>query len=404
MLAYLEKFDVLKNWQVLFCKNEKELKIKISQIENKANRIIGAFSFLSTQQAEIAEMVKNLRWQFQKKIILIAGGPHSTALPENTLQMGFDFVFTGEGEESFLQFVKGIESGHNHEIEKVAGICFYKNGKLVRVPNCHAPDLNSYIPCSLNHNLFGFVEITRGCSFACHFCQTSQIFGTTVRHRSIENLKDYANLLRSKNYTDFRTLSPNAMAYGSNDGFLLNLPEIEKMLHTVSETLGPNGRIFFGSFPSEIRPEHITKDSLDLIQKFAANKNIIIGAQSGCQNVLNRCNRGNTVNQIYNAVKLCTERKIKTNIDFIFGLPGETEQETNETFRFIDNLLKLGKDVKIHAHYFMPLPGTAYSQKEPAWNESVRKKMNLYVSKGFIYGPWINHEKRALNLKKLSEN
>lgn len=402
LLSYLDNFKALSNWQVLFCKNEKELKGEILKIDLNRSRTIVAFSFLSTQQKEILKIVQNLRSLFSEEIVLLAGGPHCTALPENALQMGFRYVVKGEGEFSLLQFMKAWENGTENEIEKIPGICFYKNDKLIQIPNNLKTSLNTFIPCSLKYNQFGYIEITRGCPFACHFCQTSHIFGTETRHRSIDNLVSYAEILHSMGYTDFRTLSPNAMAYGSKDGFEMNLPEIENMLAKVSEALGPKGRIFFGSFPSEVRPEHITKDSLGLILKFAANKNIIIGVQSGSQKILNACNRGNTVDHIYNAVKLCAEKKIKANLDFIFGLPGESEKETNETFQLIDNLLKMGKEIKIHAHYFLPLPGTSFWHSESVLPDSIRKKLNLYVSKGFIYGPWTNHEKKAFNLKLIS--
>ena len=78
----------------------------------------------------------------------------------------------------------------------------------------------------------------------------------------------------------------NAFSYGSKDGRELNLSELENLLYSVKKLLGNKGRIFFGSFPSEVRPEHVTEETLLLAKQYINNDNLIIGVQTGSKSLL----------------------------------------------------------------------------------------------------------------------
>ena len=56
--------------------------------------------------------------------------------------------------------------------------------------------------------------------------------------------------------------------------------------------LGPTGRIFFGTFPSELRPEHVSPRALALITRYCDNRVVILGGQSGSDRVLEAMGRG----------------------------------------------------------------------------------------------------------------
>jgi B12-binding domain/radical SAM domain protein len=199
--------------------------------------------------------------------------------------------------------------------------------------------------------------------------------------------------MKNKNLRDIRFITPNAFSYGSNDGKTLNMDKLEKLLASIREIIGLKGRIFMGSFPSEVRPEHVTKETIELILRYANNDNLVIGAQSGSQRILDLCHRGHTVEDVYRAVELTLKAGLKANVDFIFGLPGENEEDIKLTIKVINDLVKMG--ARIHAHTFMPLPQTPFA-KAPAGKVdkyiSIIKKL---ASKGIIYGDWEKQEKIA---------
>ncbi len=74
-------------------------------------------------------------------------------------------------------------------------------------------------------------------------------------------------------------------------------------------------------------------------------------------------------------------------VDFIFGLPGEREEDQAATLDCINAIIKGGG--KIRAHYFMPLPGTALAGTRP---EKVAPEIDRLLGKlalgGRLTGSW----------------
>jgi B12-binding domain/radical SAM domain protein len=323
--------------------------------------------------------------KFGDRIIFIAGGPHPTGDPKGTLKIGFDYVLAGEGEEVINGFFEAILD--NQDMSKVPGVCSYsKNGEYTFTKPRGQVDLDKFLPFSEKYRRFGPIEITRGCPFACAFCQTSRIFGCNIRHRSVAAIENCLRIFNRNSLKDFRAITPNAFAYGSPDGKQVNLPSIELLLKTIKNSI-PHGRIFLGSFPSEMRPEHVTHDSMELLCSFADNDNIIMGAQTGSPKLLLNSHRGHTVDDIYRAVDISIKHGKIPNVDFIFGLPGEDINDVKETIVLMNELINMG--AKIHAHTFMPLPQTPYANVgRGKVNDEIRAYIRTHINNGVVYGNW----------------
>ena len=122
-------------------------------------------------------------------------------------------------------------------------------------------------------------------------------------------------------------------------------------------------------------------------------------AQSGSQRILDLCHRGHSVEDVYNAVRLTLKAGLKANVDFIFGLPGETEEDIKLTIKVMNDLVKMG--ARIHAHTFIPLPQTPFSKASAGRvNEGIRKMIEELIPKGIVYGDWIEQEKIAKKIAK----
>ncbi len=395
----------LKSIEIFFPRREKKLFKTLKKVRKKGfEKIIIAFSISTPQFWDIQKMVEKIRNQYKKnkkgivkgeekskrKLLVIAGGPHPTARSRETLEAGFDIVVRGEGEWTFPELLEHILLGK--QIQNLPGISFF-NPQNILIENPPPPlvDLDDYPPYSKKYDKRGHIEITRGCPFACYFCQTPSLFGAKLRHRSLDNICNHIVYLKSKGFTDFRFISPNGFLYGSRTSEV-NYKKLEEFFKRVSALVKPEGRIFFGSFPTEVRPENVNQRTIDLVKKYAANRNLIIGAQSGSNAVLQRCHRGHSVEEVMEAVTICHQNGITSNIDIIFGLPQESEEEALETIEFIRKLIKKG--AKIHAHSFVPLPGTPFQYKKPSpINEKVRKEILTLIGDGKLYGDWQKQEK-----------
>ena len=325
-----------------------DLREQISDALRNHSRAIAAFSIMTCQFEETARLIRQLRDEHGERLIILAGGPHVTARPDEVLQAGVDIVFRGEAEIGFPRVLKALFRGMN----------------CAAIQTADAPvDLDRTFSFSPKRGMYGPIEITRGCAFACRFCQTSHIFGAGLRHRSVEKIVRQAESLRSINRKVVRLLSPNAFSYGSTDGRELNLGALRDLLAALRESLPADGRIIFAHFPSEARPEHVTDDTLSLLDEFADNDEIVIGAQSGSQRMLDACARTHTVGDVVSAVARARKHGYKIIVDFMFGLPGEKDADMRESLSVMREIAGMG--ARIHPHIFSPLPQTAFADETP---------------------------------------
>lgn len=387
----LETYKCEEEFDLFFVSQQKEIIGTLKSLIPRYNKIILGISILTPQRKQVLSLVKQLKKELGNKIILISGGPHAIANPTELLHAGFNFVFLGESEDTITSFIDKMS--REECCAELNGVALLdENGQVQTNKRNVIVDLNQYPPFSLKYRKFGPIEITRGCPFRCFFCQTSFIFGTTLRHRSIEKICEYAKILIQANFKDIRFISPNALSYGSIDGQTINLPKLAELLQKMKNIAKPHGHIYFGTFPSEIRPEHINQDTISLIKEYADNDNIIIGGQSGSQKILDSCHRGNKVEDIYNAAELTINAGLKANVDFIFGYPNETNQDIALTITLIHNLVNMG--AKIHAHTLIPLPGTLYHKVIlDDLDPQLRSELIKLGSTGKLYGQWQTQEK-----------
>ncbi|MFX0163685.1 MAG: TIGR04013 family B12-binding domain/radical SAM domain-containing protein, partial [Candidatus Hodarchaeota archaeon] len=280
----IETDDIFESIDFYFLSSQDELMETLKDIVESYDKLLVAISFFTTQLFEIRELVDKLRQKFQKNCTLVAGGSHPTGDPSGTLQIGFDIAVIGEGEDTIIELVNKLIS--NEKLSDIRGIA-YKNedNEYIYTKRRALIDLNKYPPFPTKNTRFGAIEITRGCPYVCYFCQTPYILGTTPRHRSIEAICQYVQIIKDYygDLTDIRFITPNAFSYGSEDGKTLNLEKLEELLFSIREIIGENARIFVGTFPSEVRPEHVNQETLNLVLKYGNNDNITIGAQSGSQ-------------------------------------------------------------------------------------------------------------------------
>ncbi len=336
----------------------------------KYDYVILAYSLLSVQIPQFEEFnIKHRQFfnKFHPKIITLVGGPHAAASPEELANLKMDFIIPDEGEYAFSQLLHLLLKKSNDKIdtELIPGLA---RGFPIYVP-ANQPKLvevGKFPPFSANFRLFGPIEISRGCPFRCKFCQTGNR-ADKMRHASIENIVKWVRIASEIKFDKVWFLSPNSFGYGSKNGVTPNINALHNLLsqiHSISAIKG----IFFGTFPSEVRPESVTREVLETITPFISNKKILIGAQSASNRLLRSIQRGHTFEQVKKAISLLEEFNFKIDLDFIFGLPEENSEDIKENLNFFNEILDgKYKNVKIHTHTFMPLPGTPFS------NESIGK-------------------------------
>jgi len=327
----------------------------------------------------------------------VAGGVHASAEPLATLRAGFDFAALGEGEATAVALVSALIAGRDPRA--LTGLSFLRDGRLVSNGPGERRPLDDFPPFNARARKWNALEITRGCIYACSFCQTPFLFKARFRHRSVANVRAHVRQMRECGPVRYlRFLTPTCLSYGSADQSV-DLEAVEQLLAGVREEL-PEGRIYFGTFPSECRPEHVTPRALQVLSKYVDNRRLVIGGQSGSDRVLVAMHRGHSVEDVRRAVRACGEAGFLPDVDLLLGLPGETAEDRALTLSFAHELVELG--ARIHSHAFMPLPGTPLSAAAPApIEEPVRLALERLESAGAMHGQWRTQQRIAQDLVAL---
>lgn len=393
LITALEAHDLDGRYRVRAIREEADFIRALSEADATGKYAVGGITFLSAQTDLARSVVSAARAALGQSIFLVAGGPHPSGDPRGTLTMGFDAVVTGEGEIALPELLARLEAGNGWR--DTPGIaCLDEGGEYRRNPRPPEADLSSILPLSERHRRYGPIEISRGCPFACRYCQTSSHFGTRMRHRPASLVAEGAAMLARRGMRDVRVLTPDALAYGSTDGREANLPAVEDLFRLVREAAGERGRIWFGTFPSEVRPEHVTTEAMELLAKYAYNRTLVIGGQSGSEAVLAASHREHGRADIVHAARTAANAGFQPLVDMIFALPGETDDDREQTLELCEELLALG--ARVHVHHFMPLPGSAWRDRLPeVLPPTFVKRMNRLLTEGRYFGDFREQYKLA---------
>lgn len=399
LLGALEISPLVSDIPVFFPKPEVLLPEinRLLNVERFTHLLIG-ISMNTFQLQDVLLLLKDLSSHPKRdQLTIIAGGSHPSARPGDLLSEGTDIVVMGEGEKTFQELVLALRN--KNPITNLKGISFLDKEKNIQIQPRNEPiDLNDYPPFAPEKGLYSAIEITRGCKFGCTYCQVPSLFGKSVRYRSPENIIKWGKFLLSKrDIWDFRFISPNAFGYGSKKSSEPNIKKMTQMLSGLHNLKAKNRkRIFFGTFPSEVRPESVTEETLRITQEYCDNDNLTMGAQSGSPKILASIRRGHTVEQVLDAVDLANKYNFTMNVDFILGFPDETEEEQFETINLCKELIT--KKSKIHMHYLIPLPGTKYENIKPKTiSPKILKILRRWSNDGIIFGSWQHQYEKVTN-------
>jgi hypothetical protein len=97
------------------------------------------------------------------------------------------------------------------------------------------------------------------------------------------------------------------------------------------------------------------------------------------------------------SVRIGLAEGFRINVDMIFGMPGEEPSDVEQSLTLATELADLG--ARIHAHTFMPLPGTPWRDAAPGVvaPETMRIVDRLALTGG-LYGHWQRQGEHAARL------
>lgn len=183
---------------------------------------------------------------------------------------------------------------------------------------------------SLYHRIPEFVSVwgVSGCQHRCRFCSYSEEpfsikSPEKVSHEIINNYKKYG-------ISTFRFIDSN---------LAFNKKWILKVLHGISEIKNL-------SWTGFTRIDDLDEEILEAFRKTGC-KYLFIGLESGSQHILDRMNKGYTLDTVRKKIDLIRKYKIMIHANIVIGYPGETDDTLSETLKFL-------KEIQPDSVYFSP--------------------------------------------------
>lgn len=170
----------------------------------------------------------------------------------------------------------------------------------------------------------------RGCPNDCVFCNQKRITGTLddVTVQDIENtIEEYLKTLPKNN-----RIIEVAFFGGSFTGIDFDMQGL--FLSTVHKYIK---KMLIDGVRLSTRPDYIDKVILNQLKEYGVTT-IELGVQSLNDDVLKASNRGHTVKDVYDAVKLIKEYNFSLGLQMMTGLPGDTDEKSIETAKKIIEL------------------------------------------------------------------
>lgn len=340
-LAYIAAALEKNGFQVEIYDNyllERPIEEVKSEVKKRSPEIVGitCSSLTYERSIELAKAVKEVCSSSK----VIVGGPHPSYMPQTMLQHPeIDYVVIGEGEHAMVKLATAItKRQENKVIAKISGVALNVDGGMVKSPPEFISDLDS-VPFPARHLLpmrmydralpyltvkpVDTMSILRGCPYQCAYCETRELWGTACRafspQRVIDEIKHMVDNYGSRGI------------YFVGDNFTINKQRTSELCRLLREN-----KIDL-KWTCETRADLISKELLESM-KSAGCETIFFGVESGSPTIQQKLNKNIDLQEVKRTFELCREVGIRTTTSFMLGIPGETVDDMNATFKFAKSL------------------------------------------------------------------
>lgn len=322
---------------------------------------------------EIAKIAKKLG------ATVVLGGWHPTLDVEDTLAKGADIVVRGEGEITFQELVqKGTPIG-------VEGLSYKENGSYIhnpdrdliknldtlKFPARHLRPKNGKF--EMFHMIIDCIETSRGCMSKCKFCSTHIVYRGKWRYRTVPSIiAELIEISKNPKITD---------VFFVDDNILVNMKrmrslsvEIIKAKH--NKIIPEKLRFFFqGRLDLMARNPEVVK-----LMGQAGFWLVLVGIEAVTEETLKRINKGATIEQMIEGIKVLHDAGIIIMGNTILGANlDSTIEDELATIRYVAE--KLDLDMASFT-ILTPFPGTILCKE--------LEEQNLILTKDYSQYNWLN--------------
>lgn len=313
---------------------------KRDQIEPIAQRLaqndIVAFStyvWNHNYNYAIAARVKEIN----PNVMTIFGGPEPAITDPDLFRKNpfMDIVITFEGEITFRNLMLAYES---KQFDHIPGLLINRNGEAVNTGDAKRIETLDQVPSPYLTGVFdqliadnpgitwqGTLETSRGCPFACTFCDWGSLTYNKVKKFELQRVFDELEWMARHNFDFISITDANFGMFAERDSMIA-----DKIIECQEKYGSP--RTFSVAWAKNQK-----KEVVDIVKKLldarGFNQGLTLSVQSLDLDVLENIRRKNMeMNKLNEVFELCEQRNIPTYTELILGLPGESLESWKKNF------------------------------------------------------------------------
>lgn len=357
--------------------------------------IVGVSMFTGYQTYRGHYWLKTVR-ERNPKAITVAGGPHVTALPEETVRSPLvDFAVAGYGENAFANLVLNILASKDDALirqMKFPGVYSKLGTGVLGMPTpkkykdiewsplpYHRLDVPSYINPATRRVMY---VSQYGCPALCTFCATPETRKWTSKPLEIV----YEDLETLDRLTDFRQLC------FFDATLFTNRPRTMELIAHLDQRF-PGRQWLADARAAELI--HYTDDDLSAIKRCRADLTaLVVGLETGSNRLAEETvkkGRGHLKN-FYEVAKRTHAAGIQLTSGVVFGFPGETVDDLALTTEYVREIRKVHPKFRISTTFFRALPGTELYDKVRAMGYVTTSSLEEWAKIGagnhYQYNEW----------------
>ena len=192
------------------------------------------------------------------------------------------------------------------------------------------------------------IKVQDGCNQYCSYCIIPYARGR-IRSRNMQSVIEEIKQIAEKGIKEVVITGIHVASYGKDLGKENGLIELLEEINNI------NGieRIRLGS----LEPKIITEENIQRLKKLEKIcHHFHLSLQSGCDDTLKRMNRKYNTKDIKEIIERLRRyyKDVILTTDIIVGFPGETEEEFNKTYEFLQEI----NLYKMHVFQYSPRKGT----------------------------------------------
>ena len=282
---------------------------------------------------ELARLVKELN----PRVLTVFGGPEPAITDADLFRKNpfMDIVITFEGEITFKELLLSYKS---RKFDHIPGLLLNKDGEAVDTGSAKRIDSLMEIPSPYLAGVFdqliidnpgitwqGTLETSRGCPFACTFCDWGSLTYNKVKKFELERVYEELEWMAKRNFDFISLTDANFGMFAERDSLIA-----DKIIECQEKYGSP--RTFSVAWAKNQK-----KEVVDIVKKLldarGFNQGLTLSVQSLDLDVLENIRRKNMeMSKLEEVFELCEQRNIPTYTELILGLPGETLSTWKENF------------------------------------------------------------------------